>query len=79
MVSKFGRETVSVSGAIDRVSFTHVDSDVAFPLPQPLGDIDQYVAYVGFDPVSAQPEKKTPPPKRKPVAKKKPAAKPSQG
>ena len=79
VVSKFGRETVTVSGAIDRVSFTHVDSDVAFPLPQPLGDIDQYVAYVGFDPVSAQPEKKTPPPKRKPVAKKKPAAKPSQG
>ncbi len=78
VVSKFGRETVTISAAIDRVTFTHVDSDVAFPLPQPLGDIDQYVVYVGFDPVSAQPEKKPPPAKRKPVAKKKPAAKPKQ-
>ena len=79
VVSKFGRETVTISSAVDRVTFTHVDPDVAFPLPQPLGAIDQYVAYVGFDPVSAQPEKTgAAAAKRKPVAKKKPAAKPSQ-
>jgi hypothetical protein len=79
VVSKFGRETVTISGAIDRVVFTHVDPDVAFPLPQPLGDIDQYVVYVGFDPVSAEPEKPPPPPaKRKPAAKRKSVAKPNQ-
>jgi hypothetical protein len=76
VVSKFGRETVTVNNSIDRVTFTHVEPDLAFPLPQPLGLIDAYVVYVGFDPVSAQPEKK-PPAKRKPVAKK-PAAKPKQ-
>ncbi len=76
VVSKFGRETVTVNSAIDRVTFTHIDPDIAFPLPQPLGDIDRYVVYVGFDPVSAEPEKKPPPVKRKPAAKKKPVAKP---
>src|SRR5664279_4892356 len=77
VASKFGHETVTVNASIDRVTFTHVESDIAFPLPQPLGVIDAYVVYVGFDPVSAQPEKKKPPAKRKPVAKK-PAAKPKQ-
>ena len=76
VASKFGHETVTVNASIDRVTFTHVESDIAFPLPQPLGLIDAYVVYVGFDPVSAQPEKK-PPAKRKPVAKK-PATKPKQ-
>ena len=77
VASKFGRETVTVNNSIDRVIFTHVESDIAFPLPQPLGLIDAYVVYVGFDPLGAQPEKKKPPVKRKPVAKK-PAAKPKQ-
>jgi len=75
VVSKFGRETVTVNNSVDRVNFTHVDPDIAFPLPQPLGLIERYVVYVGFDPIGAQPVKK-PPAKRKPVAKKKPAAKP---
>jgi hypothetical protein len=73
VVSKFGRETVAVNNAIDRVTFTHVNSDIAFPLPQPLGDIDRYVVYVGFDPQSAPPEKKKPAAKSK--AKTKPKAK----
>ena len=77
VTSKFGRETVAMNNSIDRVVFTHIESDIAFPLPQPLGLIDAYVIYVGFDPISAQPEKKKPPVKRKPVAKK-PAAKPKQ-
>ncbi len=76
VVSKFGSEPVVVGNAVDRVTFTHIDPDVAFPLPQPIGDIDQYVVYVGFDPISAEPEKKPPPPKRKPAHKRRPAAKP---
>jgi hypothetical protein len=75
VVSKFGRETVTVNNSVDRVNFTHVDPDIAFPLPQPLGLIERYVVYVGFDQIGAQPVKK-PPAKRKPVAKKKPVAKP---
>jgi hypothetical protein len=75
VASKFGRETVVVNNAVDRVTFTHIDPDVTFPLPQPLGLIDYYVVYVGFDPLGDKPVKK-PPVKRKPIAKKKPAARP---
>jgi hypothetical protein len=74
IVSKFVRIPVTVTAAVDRVSFTHVDPDISFPLP-PSGAIDSYVVYVGFDAVGAQPEKKKP--AAKPVAKKKPAAKPA--
>ena len=78
VVSKFAHETVTVNNTIDRVTFAHVESDIAYPLPQPLGLIDSYVVYVGFDPMGAQPEKKKPPAKRKPVAKPKSVAPPKQ-
>lgn len=78
IVSKFGRETVTVASAVDRVTFTHIDPDITFPLPQPLADIDAYMVYVGFDPLGAQPEKKKPAAKRKPAAKLKPAAAPAR-
>ena len=72
IVSKFARVPVTVTSAVDRVTFTHVDPDIAFPMPQPLADIDAYVVYVGFDAVSAPPEKK------KPAVKPKRGAKPKQ-
>jgi hypothetical protein len=77
IMSKFGHETVTLNSAIDRTNFTHIDPDVSYPLPKPLGLIDSYTVYVGFDPIGAQPEKKKLPAKRKPVAKK-PAAQPKQ-
>ena len=49
IVSKFAQIPVTITGAVDRVSFTHIDPDISFPLPQPLGLIDAYVVYVGFD------------------------------
>jgi hypothetical protein len=76
IVSKFTHIAVGVANAVDRVSFVHVDPDIAFPLPKPLADIDAYVVYVGFDPVGAQQEKKKPAPKSKP--KQKSVAKPRQ-
>jgi len=72
VASKFGREQVPITGAVDRAIFTHIDSDISFPLPTPITDISSYVVYVGFDPQSAQPEKKKPPahkPKQRPTAK----------
>jgi hypothetical protein len=77
VVSKFARETVVVTEAIDHVTFTHIEPDISFPLPQPLGLIDAYVVYVGFDPLGAQPQKK-PPVKRKPAVRPKTVAKPKQ-
>ena len=72
VASKFGRETVTLNGSVDRMNFTHIADDISFPLPAPITDISSYVVYVGFDPQSAQPEKKKPPaqkPKQRPTAK----------
>lgn len=71
IVSKFARVPVTITGAVDRALFTHIDSEITFPLPQPLGLIDAYVVYVGFDPTGGQPERKRPASKR--------PAKPKQG
>lgn len=66
IVSKFVRTQATVASAVDRVPFVVVESDLTFPLPQPLGLINSYVVYVGFDPLGAKPEPKRPPAKRKP-------------
>ena len=73
VASKFGRETVVLTGTIDRTNFTHIADDISFPLPTPITDISSYVVYVGFDPQSAQPEKKKPPAKK---LKQRPGTKP---
>jgi hypothetical protein len=73
--SKFARIPVTIASDSDRVTFTHVEPDITFPMPVPASDIDSYVVYVGFDTLT-QPEKKPPTAKRKPAAK--PAAKPRQ-
>lgn len=74
VASKFARIPVTIASDNDRVGFTHIESEISFPMPVPAGLIDSYVVYVGFDTMTA-PEKK-PPAKRKPAAK--PAAKPKQ-
>lgn len=73
IVSNFGKETVNLVGTVDRATFTHIDDSISFPLPQPLGLIDSYVVYVGFDPLGAKP-----PARKKPAVRHraKPAAKP---
>ena len=73
IVSNFGKETINLASNVDRAAFTHIDDTISFPLPRPLGLIDSYVVYVGFDPMGAKP-----PERKKPVVKRraKPAAKP---
>jgi hypothetical protein len=80
ITSKFGREQVTISNAVDRVTFAHIESDIVFPMPQPASNIDAYVVYVGFDPLGApQPKKPAPKSRHKPIAKKpKPAGPPRQ-
>ncbi len=75
ILSKLARIPVTIAGAVDRTTFTHVDSEISFPLPTPLADIDSYIVYVGFDPTGATPEK---PGKKKPAAKPHRTAKPKQ-
>ena len=71
IVSKFARIPVTITGSVDRVTFTHVESDIAFPLPTPAADIDAYVVYVGFDSMAA-------PAPKKPAAKPKRPSRPKQ-
>lgn len=71
IVSKFASIPVTVANAVDRVTFTHVEPDITFPMPVPAGNLDNYVVYVGFDPLAAQ-QKKKPVIKRKLRAKPKP-------
>lgn len=73
VVSKFVRIPVTITSDNDRVTFSHVESDITFPMPVPAGNIDSYIVYVGFDTMAA-PQKKTPV-----ASKRKPAAKPKQG
>lgn len=74
ILSRFARLQVTIANPVDRVTFTHIDPEISFPMPQPAANIDAYVVYVGFDPLGAQQEK------RKPAAKPKPrvAPKPRQ-
>jgi hypothetical protein len=60
ILSKFARIPVTITGAIDRVTFTHVDPEISFPMPVPAADIESYVVYVGFDSMAAQPPKRPP-------------------
>ncbi len=64
VLSKLVRIPVTISEGAGNVNFTHIDPDVSFPLPQPLGNIDSYVVYVGFDP-NAAPAKPAAKPRRK--------------
>jgi hypothetical protein len=74
ILSKFAREQVTIGEGVNRATFTHIDPEISFPMPQPAANIDAYVVYVGFDPLGAQQDK------RKPAAKPKPrvAPKPRQ-
>jgi hypothetical protein len=72
ILSKFAREQVTVVNAVDRVTFTHIDPEISFPMPQPAALIDAYVVYVGFDPLGAPQEKKKPAVKPKPRVAPKP-------
>ena len=60
ILSRFAREQVTIEDAVNRATFTHIDPEISFPMPQPAANIDAYVVYVGFDPLGAQQEKKKP-------------------
>jgi hypothetical protein len=66
VISKFSKFPVTIPEGQPNVVFSHVDNEIAFPMPPGL-EIEAYVVYVGFDPVG---EKQQP---KKPQAKPKPA------
>ncbi len=64
--TKFYMVPVVIPPGQPNVLFTHVEEDMSFPKP-PGDDLDAYVVYAGFDPDSAEAEKKKP---TKPAPKK---------
>jgi len=75
IVTKFIRLPVAVGPNDGNVPFTHIEPAMSFPLPTPPPLLDDYVAYVGFDPLTAEAqdqEKQKPKPKPKPKAKPQP-------
>jgi hypothetical protein len=64
------RIPVTVASATDNPTFTHIEEGVTFPMP---ANLDNYVVYIGFDPIAAAAQDHP-----KPAAKPKPKAKPAK-
>jgi len=76
IATKFMRFQVNVPG-VDGSPFSHIEEGFSFPLPQPTLLLYDYIAYVGFDPYTAQAQDQQlqkPTPKPKPRPQPKPAA-----
>ena len=53
IATKFQKVNVAIPADNNgNVLFTHIEEDISFPLPRG-GDLDNYVVYVGFDPLGA--------------------------
>jgi len=64
-----------IVGADGNTLFTHVEDAMTFPVPAPTSLLDDYIVYIGFDPLSAEAQSKQPPnAKPRPQLKPKPAA-----
>jgi hypothetical protein len=73
IVTRFVRIPVTVGSADDNPTFNHIEEGLSFPMPASL---DNYVVYIGFDPLAAQAQEH-PKPAAKPKAK--PKAPPKTG
>jgi hypothetical protein len=73
VATKFIRIPVTLGPTDGSALFTHVEEGLSFPVPSPTSLLDYYIAYVGFDPLAAQPAEK-PRPAPRPKAKAKPPA-----
>jgi hypothetical protein len=67
IATKFIRIAVTLGPNEDHALFTHIEEGLSFPLPTPTSFLDDYIAYVGFDPLSTQPQEK-----QKPMSKPRP-------
>jgi hypothetical protein len=73
VVTRLIRIPVAVGPNDGTADFTHIEEGLSFPLPSP-GSSDQYIVYIGFDPIGAAAQDHG----RKPApAKPKPSVKPN--
>lgn len=60
VVTKLNRVPVTIPSGDGNVPFTMIEEDLTFPMPR-AGVIDEYIVYVGFDPLGArEPVKRRP-------------------
>lgn len=70
IVTKLIHIPVTIAPGQGNALFTHVEEGLAFPLPAPTTLLDDYTAYVGFDPLAAEtPEQPKPKVRAKPKPK----------
>jgi hypothetical protein len=76
LATKFVRIPVAITNADSGGVFTDIEEAMSFPLPSPMTILNDYVVYIGFDPVTAaaQDQAAKPAPKAKPKHKPDPAA-----
>lgn len=70
ITTKLIRIPVAVASADQGGAFTHIEDAMTFPLPTE-GSLDDYIVYIGFDPIGAEAQDKA-----RPAAKAKPKLKP---
>jgi len=63
---------VTISSLGDNPSFTHVEDGLTFPMPA-SGSLDDYLVYIGFDPIAAQSQQRHERPRGRVKGKRKPA------
>jgi hypothetical protein len=60
---------VTIASADDNPSFAHVEDNLSFPMPS-SAELENYIIYIGFDPLALEPPKhEKPAPRRKPKPK----------
>jgi hypothetical protein len=72
IVTKLIQIPVTIGSTDDSSTFTHIEEGLTFPLPS-SASLDNYVVYIGFDPIGAEALDK-PKPKAAPKIKPKPKA-----
>jgi hypothetical protein len=65
IVTKLNRIPVNIPAGQGNVAFSHIEEELTFPTPR-VGELENYIVYVGFDPLSEQPKRA---PARKPKAR----------
>ncbi len=66
IATKFTRIPVTIASSTDNPTFTYVEENLSFPMPR---DLDDYIVYIGFDPLSLQAQQHPAAAKPKPKAK----------
>jgi len=68
IVTKLVHIPVAVPSATENPTFTHIEEGLSFPMPS-AAELDNYIVYIGFDPLAAAAHDQKPKAKPKPKTK----------